>query len=179
MLPQKSLTSGSSEMPFTAFWTPNYHPSMSGNYGVCMAIWCEINVKKHSLIPVLGTGQTILLTKRERCICTRKCQVVLIFNFPLICLCSFPAFSGGKKHILGLFADPPDRWQKPWLDQLVAADNLDLNQMRVTKMMIKHWNGRSNIIIFLTQASMIFIQKMQLSFKFWFMRTDTINSSTR
>ena len=45
MFPQKILKSGSSEMPFPAFWAPNYHASMSGNYSVCMAIPCEINVK--------------------------------------------------------------------------------------------------------------------------------------
>ena len=38
-----------------------------------------------------------------------------------------------KKNILGLFANPPDRKQKPWLDQLVAAYNSDLNQIRVKK----------------------------------------------
>ena len=38
MLPQKILKSGGSEMPFPAFWAPNYHASTSGNYSVCMAI---------------------------------------------------------------------------------------------------------------------------------------------
>ena len=47
------------------------------------------------------------------------------------------------------------------------------------KVVIKCWNGRSDIIIVLTHASMISCKKMQLSFKFWFIRTDTINSSTR
>ena len=40
MLPQKIKKSGSSEMPFPAFWAPNYHASASGNYSVCMAIRC-------------------------------------------------------------------------------------------------------------------------------------------
>ena len=68
----KTLKSGSSEIPFPAFWAPKYHASMSGNYSVCMAIRCAINVKEHSPIAILGTGQTILLTKCEGCICTRK-----------------------------------------------------------------------------------------------------------
>ena len=38
MLPQKILKSGGSEMPFPAFWAPNYHASTSGNYSLCMAI---------------------------------------------------------------------------------------------------------------------------------------------
>ena len=42
LLPQKILKSGSSEMPFPAFWAPNYQASTSGNYSVCMAIRCEI-----------------------------------------------------------------------------------------------------------------------------------------
>ena len=50
----------------------NYHASTSGNYSVCMAIQCEINVKKHSLIVILGSGKTILLTKCWGCICTGK-----------------------------------------------------------------------------------------------------------
>ena len=48
MLPQKILKSGGSEMPFPAFWAPNYHASTSGNYSLCMAIRCEIKLKKHS-----------------------------------------------------------------------------------------------------------------------------------
>ena len=40
--------SGGSEMPFPAFWAPNVHASTSGNYSVCMAIRCEINVKEKS-----------------------------------------------------------------------------------------------------------------------------------
>ena len=40
MLPQKIQKSGSSEMPFPAFWVPNYYASTSGNYSVCMAIRC-------------------------------------------------------------------------------------------------------------------------------------------
>ena len=46
MPPQKILKSGSSKMPFPAFEATNYHVSTSGNYHVCMAIRCEINVKK-------------------------------------------------------------------------------------------------------------------------------------
>ena len=38
MVPQKILNSGSSEMPFPAFWAPSYHASTSGNYSVCMAM---------------------------------------------------------------------------------------------------------------------------------------------
>ena len=38
MLPQKILKSGSSEMPFPAFWAPSYHASTPGNYSVCMAM---------------------------------------------------------------------------------------------------------------------------------------------
>ena len=62
-------------MPFSAFWAPNYRTRTSKNYSictreneVCMAIRCEINIKKnHSSIAILGTGQTTLLTKREGC----------------------------------------------------------------------------------------------------------------
>ena len=46
MPPQKILKSGGSEMPFPAFWAPNYHASTSGNYSLCMAIRCEIKLKK-------------------------------------------------------------------------------------------------------------------------------------
>ena len=82
MLPQKS---GSSEMPFPAFWAPNYHASTSGNYSVCMAIRCEINIKKnHSSIAILGTGQTILLTKREGVLCTRKRPVAFLIFHPFV-----------------------------------------------------------------------------------------------
>ena len=35
---QKTLKSEGSEMPFPAFWAPNYHASTSGNYSLCMAI---------------------------------------------------------------------------------------------------------------------------------------------
>ena len=48
MLPQKILKSEGSEMPFPAFWAPNYYASTSGNYSLCMAIRCEIKLKKHS-----------------------------------------------------------------------------------------------------------------------------------
>ena len=52
----------------------------------------------------------------------------------------------------------------------VAAYNSDLNQLRAKNMVIKHCNGRSDIIIYngimvLRQAQFSF-KKMQLSFKF-------------
>ena len=97
--PQKILKSGGSEMPFSAFWAPNYHASTSGNYSLCMAIRCEIKLKKNipASTAILGTVQTTLLTKREGCICTRKCPVTFLIFHPFQCLFSFPAnpqFSG-------------------------------------------------------------------------------------
>ena len=97
-------------MPFLAFWAPNNQASTSGNYSVCMAIRCEFNVKKHSSIAILGTGQTILLTKRERCICTRKRPVTFLIFHPFV---SFLFLRFRKKNIVGLFAEPPDSRQKP------------------------------------------------------------------
>ena len=49
MLPQKILKSGGSEMPFPAFWAPNYHASTSGNYSLCMATRCELKLKQDDL----------------------------------------------------------------------------------------------------------------------------------
>ena len=141
MLPQKILKSGSSEMPF-------------GNYSVCMAIQCEINVKKTFSIAILGTGETNLLTKHKRCICTRKCPVVFLIFYPFV---SFLFLRSREKHILGLFADPPDRWQKPWLDKLVSAYNSDSNESEKNGNKMLKWTfGYYN---FLTRASMIFIQE--------------------
>ena len=55
MLHQNIFKSGSSEIPFPAFWAPNYHASTFGNYSVCLAIRCVINVKKNSsMVMVLG-----------------------------------------------------------------------------------------------------------------------------
>ena len=71
-------------MPFPAFWAPNYQASTSGNYSVCLAIRCEINVKKHSSIAILGTAQMILVTKRERCIRTRKRPVAFLIFHPFV-----------------------------------------------------------------------------------------------
>ena len=86
MLPQKILKSGGSEMPFPAFWAPNYHAIMSGNYSLCMAIQCEIKLKKNipASIATLGIGQTTLLTKREGCICTRKRRVAFLIFHPFV-----------------------------------------------------------------------------------------------
>ena len=82
--PPENLKSGGSEMPFPAFWAPNYHASTSGNYSICMVIPHEINVKKYSSIAIFGTGQTTLLTKREGCICTRKCPVAFLIFHPFV-----------------------------------------------------------------------------------------------
>ena len=81
-------------MPFPAFWAPNYHASTSGNYSLCMAIRCEIKLKKNipASTAILGTEQTTLLTKREGCICTRKRPVAVLIFHPFQCLFSFPAY---------------------------------------------------------------------------------------
>ena len=99
-------------MPFPAFWAPNYRVCTRENE-VCMAIRCEINIKKHSSIAILGTGQTTLLTKREGCICTRKRPVACIIFHPFVGFLFLRTDSSREKNILGLFADPPDGRQKP------------------------------------------------------------------
>ena len=76
---------------------------MSENYSVCMAIQSEINVKKtkHSSIAILGAEERILLTKHERCICTRKRPVAfLIFHpfFYFLFLRTHLTFHRKKKH---------------------------------------------------------------------------------
>ena len=78
-------------MPFPAFGAPNYHACTSGNYDVCIAIRCEIKVKK-----LYGTGQTILLTKCEECICTTKPPVALLIFHLFVSFLFLP--SRGKKH---------------------------------------------------------------------------------
>ena len=84
-------------MPFPAFGAPNYHASTSGNYNVCIAIQYEMKVKtKNSLIAIFGTGQTILLTKCEGCICTRKRPVALLTFHLFVSFLFLP--SRGKKH---------------------------------------------------------------------------------
>ena len=100
MLPQKILKSGGSEMPFPAFWAPNYHASTSGNYSLCMAIRCEINFKKNipASIAILGTVQTTLLTKREGCICTRKRPVAFLIFHPFVSFLFLRTHSSREKH---------------------------------------------------------------------------------
>ena len=67
MLPQKILKSGGSEMPFPAFWAPNYHSSTSGNYSLCMAIRCEIKLKKTFSLLFLRTHS--FWEKHTRIVC--------------------------------------------------------------------------------------------------------------
>ena len=96
-------------MPFPAFEATNYHVSTSGNDSVYMAIRCEINLKKkNSSIAILGTGQTILLTKRDGCICTRKRPVAFLISIHLFLFFSCEPTVLGEKKILGLFSNPPE-----------------------------------------------------------------------
>ena len=86
-----------------------------------------------------------------------------VLDFPSICLLSFPANPyniSREKSILG-FCLPTLQTGGRNRDKikLAAAYNSDLNHMRVKNMVIKRSNGRSDIIIFLTQVSMIFIQE--------------------
>ena len=100
MLPQKVLKSEGSEMPFPAFWAPNYHASTSGNYSVGVAIRCEINFKKNipASIAILGTGQMTLLTKREGCIYTRKRPIAFLTFHPFVSFLFLQTHSSREKH---------------------------------------------------------------------------------
>ena len=62
-----------------------------------MAIRCEIKLKKKSLIAIFGTGQTILRTKCEGCICTRKRPVALLIFHLFVSFLFLPSREK-KKH---------------------------------------------------------------------------------
>ena len=86
-------------MPFPAFWEANYHASTSGNYSLCMAIRCEIKLKKNipASTAILGTVQTTLLTKREG-ICTRKRPVAFLIFHPFVSFLFLRTHSSREKH---------------------------------------------------------------------------------
>ena len=108
MLFQKTLKSGGSEMPFPAFWVPNYHASTSGNYNLYMAIRCEIKLKKtiSASIAILGTGQTTLLTKREGYICTRKRPVAFLIFHPFVSFLFMRTHSSWEKKHTRIVCQP-------------------------------------------------------------------------
>ena len=88
-------------MPFPAFWVPNYHASTSGNYSLCMAIRCEIKFKKkHSRINCNIRYWANDFTDKTREVYLYQEASGCVFNFPSICLFSFPVNPQflGKKH---------------------------------------------------------------------------------
>ena len=164
MLPQKILKSGSSELLFPAFWAPNYHASTSGDYSACMAIPCEINLKK-----------IFSCNLREGCICARKRSVAFLIFHPLVSflfLRTHLTILGKKKNILspgqtiatsqrkisqhpwpsiciGLFAARPTSQAAETVMRSISRNlqlRLKSNESK-NKMLIKCWNGHSDIIV--------------------------------
>ena len=169
-------------MLFPAFWAPNYHTSTSGNYSVCMAIRCEINLKKNSSVAILGRGVCVLES------------IQLRFNSPSTCLFSIPANpfnnSREKKNILSpgqtiatsqlkisqhrwpsicirLFAAGPASQAAETVMRSISCNlqlRLKSNESK-NKMLIKCWNGhvfRYYSFFQLTRA-WFSLKKMQLS----------------
>ena len=86
-----------------------------------------------------------------------------VFNFPSICLFCFPANpfnSSREKNIVGLFAEPPDRWQKPVIRSISCSFLLRLKSNesktygdKTVKWMFRYYNS------FVTHVSVIFIRE--------------------
>ena len=130
-------------------------------------------------IAILGTGQMTLLTKREGCICTRTRPVAFSIFHPFVSFLFLRTNSSREKNIQGLFANLPDKRQKPWKDQLKCSLQLRLisNESKIFRDKMLKWTfGYYNFFLKWVWFS---FKKIQLLTKFWLIRTGTIYSSTR
>ena len=152
MLPQEILKSGSSEMPFPAFWAPNRVQKIKEDFlstATFFFIFTTLISWKWQLV----------------CIVTKNFLSICLFSFPTN---SFINSSREKKHT-----------QKP-IRSISCSLQLRLNSNKSKNMMINCWNGRSDFLFFhwVKRAWLSFV-KVELSFEFWFIRTATISYSTQ
>ena len=156
------------------------HFQHSGNYSLCMAIRCEVKLKKNipASIAILGIGQTTLLTKRDGCVCTRKRPVAFLIFHPFVSFLFLRTHSSREKNTR-IVCQPARQAAETIIRSISCSLQLRLKSNERKKFgdkMLK-WTFRY-YNCFLKWAWFSF-KKMQLLTKFWLIRTGTINSSTR
>ena len=129
-------------------------------------------------IAILGTGQTILLTKREGCICTRKRPVTFLIFHPFVSFLFLQTHSSRAKPSR-IVCQSARQAAETIIRSISCSLQLRLKSSERKKFgdkMLKWTFGYYNL--FLKRARFP-LKKMQLLTKLWLIRTGTINSSTR